>query len=417
MSVSLASTRKSVVYVYVSQAAAALFPLLVAPFIVRSMGLENFGVYAVLLMCVQGAAAISEYSFDAFGPRMLASIESERGGDVYWGVLSNKLTLFPAAILAAAVAALMLSGPHFDLIAVLAVCAHVVGVAIQAPWYLIATGQTGVLAASTLVGRVFALVAIGAQIYWSVASPPLLLLATSVGILMGGCVALVMNGAISECKRIPTPKVDLLPRGAKAFVGVLGAFLQNFIGQAVAWWSGGAVGAGLYAAVDRLARAVSAGLKPLFSVAYPRLVKLHRDSPAVAWRFIDRAALVWFGISVILVCVAFILSGRVLALFYGEGMEAHRVVLLIIVGWLCVGVLNNIYGIQGILASGMDSVFARAMWLGIGFSLVAAFSLTGSLKGALLAAVAVLIGEIAILIYYLLSIAISRRACELDHEE
>lgn len=404
MSLSPGSNHKSIAYVYVSQGAAALFPLLVAPFIVRNMGLEVFGIYAVLLMCAHGAGTVSEYSFDAVGPRILASCDDVAGDRIYWQVLGNKLVLFPFAVLVGASAALVLSGPHFDWVALAAVCFHVAGVAIHSPWFLIATGQTRVLAISTLVGRTVALVAVAVAVYHGAASPSILLLATSSGMLTGALLAFSINSAINVRLRVPIPQVNLLPSGSKAFVGVAGAFLQNFLGQAIALWSGGAVGAGVYAAVDRLARAVSAALKPLFSVAYPRLVKLHRENHKRAWNVLNRAAFVWIGFSVVLLFFASIFSNHILSVFYGEEMSEHGSLLLIIVAWLCVGVLNNIYGIQGILASGMDSVFARAMWMGIATTLIAALLLGDALFGAWLAATAVLIGESAILMHYLLAV-------------
>ena len=392
-----------IVLVYVSQGVGALFPLLVAPLIVRSSGLAEFGVYAILLMCAQGGALISEYSFDAYGPRLISS----RGGcslsasESFWDILAVKLVLIPFAVLAAIVAAGVLVSGEMGWAVAIGIVLHVASVAAQAQWHLLSTNQPYLLAAASIVSRLFSLAAIVVLLKVGSGGAVAFFVATCAGACFGAVVAVAFNRHIRGGIRL-VPRMEMLIAAAPAFIGVAGSFVQNFVGQAIAGSIGGPSGAGAFAAVDRIARGLSAGLKPIFMVSYPRMARMHVEEPVRGRRLVLQVAVCWLLISPIVVFLAVAFGDELLLALYGQVMSGHETLLAILVGWLCIGILNNVLGIQGILASGWDRQYASAMWLGILAAVTSGLvlHLQLGLPGAMIAALSVLAGEVAIAAYY-----------------
>lgn len=381
---------------YLSQAINAVFPLLIAPLVVRKAGVPEFGSYSLMLVASQAALLVSEYSFDAVGPRLLAAKpRNVAESDIGRAVLRNKLALFPLALLVWISGCVMLR-IEITLPAFAGGVLVLLGTALQANWYLVATHRAKYVAIFNLLGRLVALTLIVAALSLKL-GPGWLLFGTGAGMFAAGAVVSVKTLGF-QTRTSLMPSVSLLGQGRSAFLATAGASLQNLVGVGLAGMLGGASGAGAYAATDRIARSASGSLKPFFLTIYPRMAKMHVDSPAKATRLAALMAAIWLIAAAPLVLATYLWGEKLLLLLYGQPIPGAAPILTILVGWLAFGVANNFLGIQGLLAGGRDRQYLHAIWSGL--------AMTALFAGACLllrlpvvdAALAVLVGEAVVFV-------------------
>lgn len=365
---------RSAAPIYVSQAVSALMPLVIAPLIVRHLGLESFGVYAALLVAAQIAFIICEYSFDALGPRLLADgalADATQPRQVYFDIFLAKLLLSLIAVpMACAVASFSIKRPVSGL-ETLGMALITVGNAAQANWFHISMGRSVLVALLTIVGRLctFA-ISLGLILFAGGGTPDLHFIALAVPWFIGGVTAmLVQRPDWSSLDKARSRAITTLRLGRAAFVGNLASAFQNVVATTMLGLFGGPASLGTYSAVDRLARTASAALKPIFQTLYPVMSKLHREQPAAARKKLGTIAKYLSLASVVLVATSFFWSGPVLSLIYGPALSTHGFLLTLLLLWVCAGTINNFLGIQGALASGDDITYSRTLWLALGVTL------------------------------------------------
>jgi O-antigen/teichoic acid export membrane protein len=386
-----------VALVYVSQASAALFPLLIAPFIARVSGVEVLGEYSLLIVAAQLGVMVTEYSFDAIGPRLIAVATADGIAPraVLSQVLRNKLTLVGAGLIVAILCQVVLLRRVPTAHNVFGILALMVGTALQSNWFLLSTGQARIIAISGVSGRLLSLILVGLAWVWKVGSDYYFVV-TAIGSLTSGVFAMSLNRERVGVGTLLRPSADLISEGRSAFMGSAASALQNVLGQGLAGVVTGAAGAGTYAAVDRIARGLSAAFKPIFLTMYPRMAALHASNPTMAVRVL----IIGLGVVAVASTVALSLSvmfgQRVIELIYGAQMAGSGPLLVVLTAWLCFGIANNLIGIQGLLASGRDRLYLQAMWVGL-IATACAGAVAKVMHGQILdVGFAVLTGEVAI---------------------
>lgn len=402
---------------YVSQASGAIFPLLISPFIVRAFGLHVFGEYVILLTIAQLSSVITEFSFNAVGPRLLQSSlvvsDSRVSRTVFISVFTNKLALIPVAVALSVGLEVIMLRRMPTLIDLAAVLFMIFGLCAQASWHLIATYQARLLAVSNIVGRTLSAVLVILMIVTKYASPSLLFLASTSGIAIAGLISLWKNRDQVMVVELAWPQTALIRPATAAFYGVAASALQNILGQTLVSLFTGTVSAGRFAAVDRISRAISSGLKPVFMILYPRMAVLHATCPRRASRIIEYSFVAWLIFSMTAMTCAYLFGERILILLYGPSMVGAGELFEIVIGWLCIGILNNIAGIQGLLAAGHDREYSVGMWIGISVTLACSGVLIPLINDIIAVALSVFVGELVVSVFFLhryLSLSRSRFA-------
>lgn len=389
--------------IYIAQLCAALMPLVVAPVVIRSLGLEVFGLYATLMTASQLGLIISEYSFDAVGPRILAESRSSNS-HTYCAVLSAKLPLICIGAIFGAISFYLIAGELPNTLEFVGISFVIMGSALLSPWFLIATGKiyfysfliggARIVSAFTIILSTLVMKDSGIDGSW-------IFVMYATPVLLTGCLVLYQTNERPFAIRRNRHGIALLRHGFPAFLGTSAISIQNMFGQFIIGLVAGPVNLGVYNAIDRPARTLSASLKPIFQTLYPHVVALHRADPAEAQRFIYTsfgiaAAL---GVPVLLFCALF--SKDIIGLIYGADLLEYHFLFVIIVAWLFIGVLNNFAGIQGLQATGRDKVYSAGMWLSLLIAIVGSFSSIGLTPYSFYVATSIAAGELAALTVYL----------------
>lgn len=356
--------------IYIAQTIAAIMPLVIAPIIIQKLGIEVFGVYSSLLIVSQVSLIISEYSFDALGPRLIAKSQltpSNPHKTLYLKVLIAKVPLSLVGLLLGIIASRIILGRMPGLGEVTGISLMIVGTAFCGSWYLLSTNKIFYLAALIIGSKISSIIIISAFIYTSESIEPyMLFLATVVPWSVGGIiVAFKTMPRVNNYTDLLLPSLRLIKQGRVAFLGSLGGAAQNIVGALLVGTFSGPSSLGVYNAIDRIARTLSAGLKPIFQTLYPYMAKLSATQRGLA----RRKLVLFTRISVISGVIAYIFFDYtglyMLTVFYGRDVASYHWLLNILIMWLIFGVLNNFIGIQGLLASGRDHEYGIGMWSGL----------------------------------------------------
>lgn len=387
--------------IYVALAFSALFPIIISPLIVRTNGVQFFGEYSLLVLIGQVASIVTEYSFDAIGTRTISGCKSvDQRISVYGSILSAKIILLPVALGVAELLSLFIFGRHLSVIGVLGVALTILGTALQANWFAIATTRSVMLAKVTLVGRGVSALTIVSYLLIDDPSPSVTFLWTAFGTLVGGLWFAIMSKVPSRFWNY-SGGMSALREGLPAFSGVAASAIQNALGQAIVGRYVGVTGAGNFSAVDRISRSLSRALKPIFMVMFPRMAIYHIERQEVAIRLMLFAKIAWVVFSSVAMAITFIFGDKLLWVLYGPASIEFSDLLVPLVGWLCFGLLNNVMGIQGLLAAGYDKQYSIGMWIGTVLTVLTSAILLSVNLSAISVAQAVAVSEASVSFYFI----------------
>lgn len=388
--------------IYVAQLCAALMTLIVAPIVVRNLGLEIFGVYASLLTASQMGLIISEYSFDAVGPRLFAERPSQ-GTKIYYEVIVAKLPTIFAGIGFSITTLVLITGKLPSILDIVNLAFVIVGTAMLSPWYFIASQRTMLYASLVGGARIFSTVAVLLSIFFIKTgtldgSAIFSLYAMPIGI--AGCAAFYLTSRTGITISFDLGSLQLLKQGLPAFLGSSAISIQNIFSQFIIGLVAGPSNLGIYNAIDRPARILSSTLKPIFQTLYPHVARLHKEDPEEARRFnLSNLRFAAIMLTPVLV-ISTIFSEPIIVNVYGEQLTEYHHLLPIIIAWLVLGILNNFVGIQALQAAGRDKVYGLGMWLSLTIAVVGSVIFLTAKPYAYFVAGSVLAGEFAAFLVY-----------------
>lgn len=385
--------------IYLSQIFSALLPLIIAPLVIKKYGLGVFGHYAALLTISQLVLVLSEYSFDIIGPRLIKknSNNIRLYKKIYTQVLKAKVSLIVLCLpLVFVVSHIILRRPP-ELSEFLGHVCMLIGTATFAQWYLISTEKTWFLSwliifarAATIFFVLFYLV-LGIDL-----KAGTLYLLHAVPWALIGLVVLASNIQSNNRNFDGVPTVyALLKHGGNAFVANSGGAIQNTLGAFFVGAYAGTVMLGVYSAIDRVARTVSAALKPIFQTMYPHMISVYAHNPILHRRRIG-VYIKWFvAFNLLMLTLTAFYGDTLLKYIYGSEVAEYSSLLTILVLWLCFGIFNNILGIQGLLPKGKDRQYSAGIWACVLVTVIISMSTNGFYNYIYWVGAAICFGEMA----------------------
>ena len=283
-------------WLYSLQGLNYVLPMLVLPYLIRVLGVGNYGVIAVAQAFAQYFTIFTDYGFNLSATKRIAVANGDDTDAVrrtFWGVLLIKCVLLLAgfALLLGITAALpSMSGMRTAyLVAYLAVLGNV----LFPVWYFqgiekmktisIITGLSRIVT----VGSVFFLVHGPADTIRALAlqsAAPLL------AGLVGFAAAARSNWNGTKLPRTADVKL-LLKEGWHLFLSTAAVTLYTNTNVFLVGMLGGVAQAGYFSAAEKIIRAAQGLLIPLTQVLFPHVNALMKQSRQVAVRFIRRSLL------------------------------------------------------------------------------------------------------------------------------
>jgi polysaccharide transporter, PST family len=412
----LPSLRKNVGALIAIQIASYVPPLLTLPWLTRVLGPAGFGRLSFCVAVTGYFVLFADYGFNLSATRQIAVHWDDRAGRsrVFWNTILVKTLLatvgFPVLLLLTLVIARFGENRNLLLINYLLV----LGSVLTPTWYFTGTERqavaSGILIAVRFIAvpATFLFVRSGQDLQIAAFIPSLLS-------VMGGLLCLMMIARNDELDRVRISRRELiaaLKDGWHLFVSTASISLYQGTNTVLLGLVAGDAAVGHYAAAEKVVQAAQGLLTPIGQSAYPRISRLMRDSRDEAFALIRKVLKIQGTVTLLASILLFVTAPSLVRLLYGAAYEDTVGVLRWLAALPFLIGLNNVFGVQTMLAMGMNQLVSRILIVSGGINVSTLFVLArwfGAAGAAMaVAGTELLIGVVEAVIIYRRNLPIFR---------
>lgn len=351
--------------ILVAQGANLVLPLVTFPYLIRTLGPDQFGVFAFSQAVVSYLAILTDYGFNLSATRRVAELHQERRdlSEYFWSVQGAKSML--ALLSGIAIVVVAFGVPRFaEMRGVLFASFPVVVGSVLFPQWLFQGVERMALASTCLViARLATIVAIFALVHgptdtWVAAA------ITSAALVVAGAVAaLIIRKQQLVRWRSPSRAGmwSALRDGRHVFASTAAISLYTSTNGVVLGFVADNRAVGVFAAVDKIRLVCQGVLTPLSSAAYPRVNALMHEDRTKAFRLIRVLLLVQAGMTLVISLSLFWLAPLIVRLVMGDAYGSAVIVLRVMAALPFVISFSNVLGLQAMLPLGLDRQFSRIL--------------------------------------------------------
>lgn len=396
---------KNLSSLYGIHTANTVFPLILLPYLTRTLGVSAWGQYSFADAWARTINLCVEYGFVLSATRDIARLHDDPAerGRIIAGVFGTKLLLGTLAAILTLVLCSTVSVFANSAALVLAGIFWGVSLALNVTWYFQGLESLKVIAPID-IGTKFAATV---PLFWLVRGPEdawIAFAAQGTGALVSA-----MAGHWIALRETPftSPSWNLiryqLRSGAAVFGSRFAAAGMSLVNPIVLSFLVSSPQVGLFSGAERICRSAINLLNPLAQAYYPRIARAVAQSRMEGERSLKSAAKVMIGSSLAISAVLWIGAGTAIRLILGKEFEAAVPALRILALLPPLIAVTNVLGLQWMLALHLDRAYLRAMLLGslVNVCLLPPLSLVGNLYG--MAATAIIAElSVAIIIVFVL---------------
>jgi PST family polysaccharide transporter len=390
------SLRKNIAALYAVQIASYAAPLLTLPWLTRVLGPAGFGRLAFCVAVTSYFVLIADYGFNLSATRQIALRWDDRAGRsaVFWNTIIVKALLACAGLPCLLLLTLCVHKLAAERTLLLINYLTVVGTVLTPVWYFQGTERQTVLSGITVAVRlisvpaVFVLVRSSSDLEIAAWIPAAM---TVLGGLL--CLALLMKeGQLDRIRFRRDEIIEAFKGGWHLFVSTASISLYQATNTVVLGLVAGSAAVGHYSAAEKMIQATQGLLIPINQSIYPRVSRLMQESQHAAFTLIRKVLKIQGSIALVLSLALFALAPLLVMVLYGSGYDETIGVLRWLAALPFLIGLSNVFGVQTMLAMGMNKTVARILITAGALNVVILFVLT-HWYGAVGAAMAVVATE------------------------
>lgn len=307
-----------------------IVPLILIPFLFRTLGVEMFGLVYFAQAFTGYFMAFTQFGFNFYTTHYIASnaSESEKIRDAFWSVISAKLIFAVLSFCAMAIIVGNFETFHLHKEVYFLYFGIVVGEALFPSWFFQAVEKMKFITYITLSARTISMLPMfffvrGPDDVWI---PPL---CYSAGSIASGIIGIFVAGKKFGIKpELATPaQIWRHIRGSSPFALVnLCNSLQAESGTFLLGLVGGNAATGIYSAARKLVDAYNAVIQPIQIALYPYMIK--RKNLRLFWKIFFAAS----GASALFATIAITFAPLIIDIFYGtasrEIIDTMRIIMI-----------------------------------------------------------------------------------------
>ena len=340
------------------QASSYVVPLLTLPYLVRVLGVDDYGSVAFAQGLVAYFAVVVGWGFEWSAVRRvsLISMHSAESGAYVANVFAARLMLYFSCLVMGA--PLLFAAPQIyankELIAIL--CIWLLAVATTPQWLFQGMESMSRLAAvqlcfdTVLIALVWLFVrAAGDEIKY-------VLIFSLVALARSICGVIVAARTFGVVPARPSLRGmwQVLREGAHLFVSRSSISLFAAGNAFIAGMLGGTTAAAYYFAGEKVIKAASALLGPLSQALYPRMVRLRSESEGQLFDLGRRVMILMAGASFLVTLVIMLGAPLISDALFGATYRPSIAVLRILAPWVFINGITNVWGVQIMMPLHLD---------------------------------------------------------------
>lgn len=390
---------KNIIYLLSTRGLTYVFPLLILGHLVKTLNADGFGHYAIIFSLTTYAQAIADYGFSLTSSREISkNIEKkEKVAEIYLETTTLKLLITLAIYpIYYCFCKLYFKDENVFISSQYAYTLTISG-AFLPIWFFQGVEYLKIPAIMNLFGKIisFCLIFVFVKTESDLTAA---ILAQSIPALLVAvyCNFFIFNKYIFIPVRIEKRNLwESLKDGWSIFVSSMSSIILTNSAVLILGIFATTEVVGIYAAAERLAKAITSVFAPITQAIYPYNCRSFSRSKAEGLLSARKTG--WPTITLALLCstLIFICSDYLTTLI---NFNTNSVFILKIFAlWLLLGVINNVLGIQILCASSENNIYARSFLISATVSLLLMFMLCPVIYGVG-AALSVTIGEFVLTI-------------------
>lgn len=386
------------IWLYLLQIFNTVIPLITLPYITRVLGPSQYGIFSSALNFVGYLQIVVEYGFNLTGARRVAiAKEKNEISEIYSRITITKLMLFIATFCAMITISLFINISRTQFICMVILFSMVLGTAIQQTWLFQGMQEMkyitigSVISKTISVSMIFLLINSSEQVYLYCCLYSLTLL------LMGVISIFIVRFKFNiKFKKIRVRDIlDELKDGWYLFTTSAMTKIFSGIGITVLTFTSSDRNVGIYSAVQKIPLIITMIYAPIGQVIYPYVSKHYANSFQKGVNIVKKVAKFIIP-SIGIISIGMILfSESIINILYGPEYSTYSLLLIPLIFWMILSILNNLLGVQILVASGHLKEYSISFRIGVIAILLFNLSL-GPLGGMYGVSIAAMLAELTL---------------------
>ncbi|MDH3507529.1 MAG: oligosaccharide flippase family protein [Gammaproteobacteria bacterium] len=397
---------QNVAAMYALQIANYLIPLVTLPYLIRVLGAEQYGVMAMAYAVVFFMVLFVDAGFNTLATRRLSrpGIRATQINEIFVATQLVKLGQCGAMFLLLCALSAVVPQIGKATAVYFATFPIVLGSLLFPTWLFQGLQIMHFTAACSVGGRLLATVGIFVLVKDAGDVVTAALLQASATAISGLLALPILFGRVRLRLTVPRRRLrarirrtlaDARPLAPAEYltdaVGNSGVFILGFFASDAA--------VGVYAAIEKVARAGAGLFQPLTKALFPALAGHWISGAADAERFCRSWTQRILSLAIVLGIAMSVVAPTALEILFGDGWAEHAALLRVLAAWIAASVAATVLGQFWLLARGARSIYSRCLVTAGVFQLLVALVGAG-LYGAQGLVVAAVIAELARLLLY-----------------
>ena len=397
---------KNGIWLYILQLFNTVMPLITLPYITRILGPSQYGVFSSALNLVGYFQVIVEYGFNLSGARKIAiAKDSNEISEIYSKITASKLFLCGVTFFIMIIISLFLGINKTQLTCMIILYSMVLGTAIQQTWLFHGLQDMKYITIISMISRAISVVMIlilikdAEQLYLYCSLYSLTFL------LIGIISILIIKLKFKICfKRVKARELlNELKDGWYLFTTSAMSKIFSDIGLTVLVFTSTDRNVGIYSAIYKIPLIITMIYAPIGQIIYPYVSKKYTYSFENGIRLIKRILKFIIPILSVLSLIMICCSKIIINFIYGSEYSAHSLLLAPLIFWMGLSILNNLLGIQILVASGHLKEYSVSFRIGVIAILLfnITFGVIGGMYGVAIAAMLAELTLTIVIIFYI----------------
>ena len=368
---------KNITSLYSIQIANYILPLILLPYLVRTLGVDGYGQLGFALAFTQYFILLTDYGFNWSATGDVAQKQNDKASinSLFWAVTYFRLFLLVLSLIVLLLLCTVV--PKFSALKPLmfACFVSVIASAISPTWLFQGIEKMGWMAVVNLSARVliipltFLFVDNPTDVWIAAALQSLTLIWASVS----GLAMLYGKGVIYLAPVKFDAILDNARRGWHVFISTAFVNFYTSTNVVILGFFAGDYATGIYASAEKLRQALQGLTTPVSQAIYPRVNALFAKDEGGAFRLVRKTLYLLGGATLAASILVFIFAGYVVELALGAEYQSSVGILRILLLLPVVLVVSNIFGVQLLLSLGHRLEFSRVLFLAGVMNLVLIF--------------------------------------------
>lgn len=377
----ISSTRKRLLSNFFSlssiQMASYILPMITIPYLVRTLGVEKFGLIAFAQAMIQYFVIFTDYGFGLSATKEIAENRDnlKKLEEIFSAVMVIKILFIILSFMLLSILVLSFDQFHKEWKLYYLTFGIVLGQALFPVWFFQGIEKMHITALINILPKIFFTLSIF-FIIKNESDYIYVPLINSLGFLLAGIVSLWLAfDKFNAHFSIPS-KMQIIYQIKEGWHIFLGTISSNLAMLNITFILGiltNPTMVGYYAAVEKIIRPISSLVRPVINAIFPHLVKISKSNPQHAIRFSKKVAFFISAIMFIIGVLLFLFSDALVRFLFGEAFNASSIILKIMAFIPMLRALIEVNAVLNLIVFNFKEFYSKVLFVGFTMSLFSSF--------------------------------------------